>query len=313
MLSIKDINEVSFRKSNFSGYNSDDVDQFIDEVLDTVTALTKENAEIKSRKTDDSAAVQQLQAKNAELQEKLSILAAKIESYRAEEDGIKDAILSAQRLGNASIREAKAKAEKIVSDANAKADSLVKDAKAHSETLVKSYEKQIAEKEKELENMKREVTNFRASLYGIYKEHLAVIEKIPTFDLPEEEPEEEKPAEDPAPAHTEPAAPAEPEDEEIPVPAAQQVTEEPAPAPAKPEPAPAPAPAPVSAPTQQQSAAYDKDSYIKEQFGGIGLDLNAYSDNIPETLQKEKDSLFSTLEFGIEDEGDKKKGKFKRR
>ena len=116
MLSIKDINEVSFRKSNFSGYNSDDVDQFIDEVLETVTALTKENAEIKTRKTDDSAAVQQLQAKNAELQEKLSILAAKIESYRAEEDGIKDAILSAQRLGNASIREAKAKAEKIMAE-----------------------------------------------------------------------------------------------------------------------------------------------------------------------------------------------------
>ena len=29
MLSIKDINEVSFRKSNFSGYNSDDVDQLM--------------------------------------------------------------------------------------------------------------------------------------------------------------------------------------------------------------------------------------------------------------------------------------------
>lgn len=280
MLSIKDINEVSFRKSNFSGYNSDDVDQFIDEVLETVTALTKENAEIKTRKTDDSAAVQQLQAKNAELQEKLSILAAKIESYRAEEDGIKDAILSAQRLGNASIREAKAKAEKIVNDANAKADALVKDAKGRSETLVKSYEKQIAAKEKELENMKREVTNFRASLYGIYKEHLAVIEKIPTFDLPEEEQEEKAPAEEPTPVYTEPEVIEEPEEE-------------------------------IPAPVQPQSV-YDKDSYIKEQFSGIGLDLNAYAD-IPESLQKEKEALFSTLEFGVEDEGDKKKGKFKRR
>ena len=232
MLSIKDINEVSFRKSNFSGYNSDDVDQFIDEVLETVTALTKENAEIKTRKTDDSAAVQQLQAKNAELQEKLSILAAKIESYRAEEDGIKDAILSAQRLGNASIREAKAKAEKIVNDANAKAD-----------------EPEVIE-----------------------------------------EPEEE-----------------------IPVPAAQQVEEKPAPAPAEPKPAPAPVPEPIPAPAPvQPQPVYDKDSYIKEQFSGIGLDLNAYAD-IPESLQKEKDALFSTLEFGVEDEGDKKKGKFKRR
>lgn len=95
---------------------------------------------------------------------------------------------------------------------------------------MKSYEKQIAAKEKELENMKREVTNFRASLYGIYKEHLAVIEKIPTFDLPEEEQEEKAPAEEPTPVYTEPEVIEEPE-EEIPVPAAQQVEEEPAPAP----------------------------------------------------------------------------------
>ena len=72
MLSIKDIQEVSFRKSNFSGYNSDDVDQFIDEVLETVTALAKENAEAKTRTTDNGSRVSELAAKNAELQEKLS-------------------------------------------------------------------------------------------------------------------------------------------------------------------------------------------------------------------------------------------------
>ena len=175
-----------------------------------------------------------------------------------------------------------------------------------------SLEKQIAAKEKELENMKREVTNFRASLYGIYKEHLAVIEKIPTFDLPEEEQEEKAPAEEPTPVYTEPEVIEEPE-EEIPVPAAQQVEEEPAPAPAEPKPAPAPVPEPIPAPAPvQPQPVYDKDSYIKEQFSGIGLDLNAYAD-IPESLQKEKEALFSTLEFGVEDEGDKKKGKFKRR
>ena len=102
-------------------------------------------------------------------------------------------------------------------------------------------------------------------------------------------------------------------EEEIPVPAAQQVKEEPAPAPAEPKPAPAPVPEPIPAPAPvQPQSVYDKDSYIKEQFSGIGLDLNAYAD-IPESLQKEKEALFSTLEFGVEDEGDKKKGKFKRR
>lgn len=186
MLSIKDIQEVSFRKSNFSGYNSDDVDQFIDEVLETVTALAKENTEAKTRTTDNGSRVSELAAKNAELQEKLSILAEKIEAYRADEDGIKDAILSAQRLGNASLREAKAKAEAIVSDANAKAEKIVSEARAKSQNLVDSYKSQIAEKEKELEMMKREVTTFRASLYEIYRSHIAVIEKIPEYDFDDE-------------------------------------------------------------------------------------------------------------------------------
>lgn len=306
MLSIKDIQDVSFRKSNFSGYNSDDVDQFIDEVLETVTALAKENAEAKTRTTDNSARVNELTAKNAELQEKLSILAEKIEAYRADEDGIKDAILSAQRLGNASLREAKAKAENIVSEANAKAEKLVKDARAKSQNIVDSYQSQIAEKEKELEMMKREVTAFRASLYEIYRSHIAVIEKIPEYDFDDEDTETAAPAPAAPKATYAPQPVEEPEEEEeIPVPAAaaqEEPEEEPAPEPVKAEPAPAAEPEPET---------YDKDAYIKEQFNGIGLDLNAYAD-IPETLQKEKESLFSTLEFGIEDTT-KKKGKFKRR
>lgn len=306
MLSIKDIQDVSFRKSNFSGYNSDDVDQFIDEVLETVTALAKENAEAKMRTTDNSARVNELTAKNAELQEKLSILAEKIEAYRADEDGIKDAILSAQRLGNASLREAKAKAENIVSEANAKAEKLVKDARAKSQNIVDSYQSQIAEKEKELEMMKREVTAFRASLYEIYRSHIAVIEKIPEYDFDDEDTETAAPAPAAPKATYAPQPVEEPEEEEeIPVPAAaaqEEPEEEPAPEPVKAEPAPAAEPEPET---------YDKDAYIKEQFNGIGLDLNAYAD-IPETLQKEKESLFSTLEFGIEDTT-KKKGKFKRR
>lgn len=293
MLSIKEINEISFRKSNFSGYNSDDVDQFIDEVLETVTALAKENAEIKSRTSDSSSRVAELTAKNTELQEKLSVLAAKIEAYREDEDGIKEALLSAQRLGSASIREAKAKAENIVSEANAKAEDIMSEARAKSQDMIESYQTQINAKKEELEAIQREVTTFRSSLYEMYREHIAVIEKLPEFDLPEKK-EEPKAAPTPAEETPAPAPVVEPVEEVIPVPAAQiEEQEEPI------------------VPVQAAEPTYTKDTYMKEQFNGIGLDLNAYS-NIPETLQKEKESLFSTLEFGIEDTG-KKKGKFKRR
>ena len=299
MLSIKDINEVSFRKSNFSGYNSDDVDQFIDEVLETVTALAKENAEIKSRTSDTSSKVAELTAKNTELQEKLSVLAAKIETYREEEEGIKEALLSAQRLGNSAIREAKAKAENIVSEANAKAESLLAEARVKSQSMIENYQVQIDTKKNELESIQREVTAFRSSLYEMYREHIAAIEKLPEFDVPEKK---TAPVETvvytPAPVKEvpTPVVIAEPEEVVIPVPAAQ-AEEEPI--------QPTPAVVESSAPT------YGKDAYLQEQFDGIGLDLNAYG-NIPETLQKEKESMFSTLEFGIEDTA-KKKGKFKRK
>ncbi len=304
MLSIKDINEVSFRKSNFSGYNSDDVDQFIDEVLETVTALAKENTDIKSRTADSSSRVAELTAKNTELQEKLSVLAAKIESYREDEDGIKEALLSAQRLGNASIREAKAKAENIVAEANAKAETIMAEARVKSKTMLDTYQSQIDSKKLELENMQREVTTFRSSLYEMYREHIAIIEKIPEYDVPEKPTakKEEPVAAAPVVEKAEPIAEKEPEEEKIPVPAAQAQPEEVLPVLEEVQ---------IQSPEQAAAPVYGKDAYIQEQFDGIGLDLNAYSD-IPETLQKEKESMFSTLEFGIEDMG-KKKGKFKRK
>lgn len=304
MLSIKDINEVSFRKSNFSGYNSDDVDQFIDEVLETVTALAKENTDIKSRTAASSSRVAELTAKNTELQEKLSVLAAKIESYREDEDGIKEALLSAQRLGNASIREAKAKAESIVAEANAKAETIMAEARVKSKTMLDTYQSQIDSKKLELENMQREVTTFRSSLYEMYREHIAIIEKIPEYDVPEKPTakKEEPVTAAPVVEKAEPIAEKEPEEEKIPVPAAQAQPEEVLPVLEEVQ---------IQSPEQDAAPVYGKDAYIQEQFDGIGLDLNAYSD-IPETLQKEKESMFSTLEFGIEDMG-KKKGKFKRK
>ena len=172
------------------------------------------------------------------------------------------------------------------------------EARVKSQNMLENYQAQIDAKKEELENMQREVTAFRSSLYEMYREHIAVIEKIPEFDVAEKPAQTKAPVYTPAPVKENPApvVAAEPE-EVIPVPAAQ-IEEKPI------QPTPA-------APVEPAAPTYGKDAYMQEQFDGIGLDLNAYTD-IPETLQKEKESMFSTLEFGIEDTA-KKKGKFKRR
>ena len=42
MLTVKEINEVSFGKAGFSGYKPEDVDNFIDEVVESFTQLHTE-------------------------------------------------------------------------------------------------------------------------------------------------------------------------------------------------------------------------------------------------------------------------------
>ena len=47
MLTLNDIINVSFRKSRLSGYNTEDVDNFIDQVKESYDELMKKNIELK--------------------------------------------------------------------------------------------------------------------------------------------------------------------------------------------------------------------------------------------------------------------------
>ena len=49
MLSIDDIKYVSFRKTNMRGYRPEDVDNFVDDVQETVEKLLKEKDELEKK------------------------------------------------------------------------------------------------------------------------------------------------------------------------------------------------------------------------------------------------------------------------
>lgn len=331
MLTVKQINEVSFGKAGFSGYKPEDVDNFIDDVAASFQQLEAERDDALKRAQELAAQNADLSAKNAEIQEKLAILAQKIESYRAEEDGIKDAILSAQKLAKDSVQDAKDKAEIILQDAKDSAKRMMDDAKVDASRAAKEYMAQAEEKREELEEMKRQVSAFRASLLEMYKKHLECINHIPNFRQKEqEEPErEEEPAAEPVEEAPAPKAPAPVEPEKAPV---QEAVQEPA---HRPEPQPTPAPAPRPAPQKrkpqpqpaphrqayeelpQQPTLHDRVDYSQEDreipeeddLSDVGIDLKTYSD-IPETLRREKSSHFSNLEFGDDvDLGNKKRKK----
>ena len=94
MFTSEEIRQITFEKG-MRGYRPEDVESFIDKIADEFAALEKERDE---------------------LQEKLYILAEKIEQYKSDEESIKTTLINAQRLG-----------ESIIADAKVKADTLEKE------------------------------------------------------------------------------------------------------------------------------------------------------------------------------------------
>ena len=161
MYTANDIRNITFTKS-LGGYKTAEVDDFIDVCADTVEKLTQSNEEMKK---------------------KMELLAEKIVEYRNDEDSIRTALLSAQRLGDSVLREANHKASLILEDAKIKAEKVEENAK-------KSIQEQIDE----LERMKKLVSDFKAQVLGVYRDHLSLINVLP--DYKEEKSAEETPAEE---------------------------------------------------------------------------------------------------------------------
>ena len=81
-----------------------------------------------------------------ELYRKMEILASKIEEYRAEEDSIKETLLTAQKAASKVEKEAKEKSEKLLSDSAKTVQATVMDAKAKAEKIIseaREYASQI--------------------------------------------------------------------------------------------------------------------------------------------------------------------------
>ncbi|MCI1982874.1 MAG: DivIVA domain-containing protein [Oscillospiraceae bacterium] len=161
MLSLNDIINVGFRKSGFSGYRIDDVDAFLDRVRESYDELLKKGV-------SQDEEIEKLKAENQKSQDKIKVLADKIEEYRNQEDEIKNALISAQKLSDASVREARHKAEIIVKDANLQADQIVSGAN-----------EKIVEQKREMERLQQAVSDFRSKLLNTYKEHLTLINALP--------------------------------------------------------------------------------------------------------------------------------------
>lgn len=126
MISANELRRLQISKAG-SGYNVDEVNNIINEAAKSIDAYENENREV---------------------YRKMEILAKKIEEYRAEENSIKSALITAEKMAEQIkkdsnktaadlIAESEKTADKTISDANAKADEIISQARDYSSKLIK--------------------------------------------------------------------------------------------------------------------------------------------------------------------------------
>ena len=220
MLTPQDVRAAQFEK-NIRGYRTEEVDRFLDKVEEQL-------------KQDEDQA-EELRRQIAELTAENQRLHKEMESYEADGDMLKSALINAQRMGENVIREANQKSEEILHRANLRGDDIIRDAnellqKASDradEIISEANDKKLAE-EREYDRVRLEVTRFKSDVLNLYRTHVESLSRLPEFQ--KETPAQEAADAEPAADEAEPAAAALPQAADVqpeaePVPAAEEDAE----------------------------------------------------------------------------------------
>lgn len=148
----------------------------------------------------------EIDAEREDLHSKIQILADKVREYRQDEDALKDALLGAQKQGHKVVAEAQEKADEIIAQAESKANELIEEATVAHEAAMEKNRQEIEKEKQNLYEAQRQVTEFKKTLFDMYKSHLEMISAMPEIEIEEEEEIQEYETEEEEPPKPDPFA-----------------------------------------------------------------------------------------------------------
>lgn len=157
MLTPQQIQETSFEKALFGGYDMDSVDDFLEPLTEDYITLYKENSVLKS---------------------KMRILVEKLEEYRKHEASMQTALLAAQKTCDQMVAEAEKKCAKMLHDAEETAA-----AKAQNVDALVGGEKE------RLEAAQKATAQFLDGMEKRLRRQLELMEELRKQELPDCTPE----------------------------------------------------------------------------------------------------------------------------
>ena len=154
MFTPQQLDEISFARARFNGYDIDSVDEVLEPLIEDYTTLYKENALLKS---------------------KMRVLVEKLEEYRNGEASMRDAMHGAQKTCDQMVRDTEIKCAQMLNDANQAAAENAKNASSL-----------IAAENARVEEAKKAASARIAEIQDQMKTVIQALERIKTANLPTE-------------------------------------------------------------------------------------------------------------------------------
>ena len=123
MFTPQQIDQISFGRATFGGYDMQQVDEFLEPLTEDYVTLYKENALLKS---------------------KMRVLVGKLEEYRKNEASLKEAVVNAQKTCDQMVLEAQEKCNQMLREASSTANA----ASANSSALIAAEAERVEEARK---------------------------------------------------------------------------------------------------------------------------------------------------------------------
>ena len=152
MFTPKELQEKTFDKAVFGGYDMQMVDEFLEPLTQDYITLYKENSVLKS---------------------KMKILVEKLEEYRSQELSMKKALVAAQQTS-----------ESIIAEAQKKAAGILNEAEASAQGKASSLEQDYAAEKQRVERARATAQAFIAAIEQDVQKHLELLETLKRLSAP---------------------------------------------------------------------------------------------------------------------------------
>ena len=146
MITPLDIENKKFSKQMMSGYSVDEVDDFLDEIMEDYEAIYKELATLRP---------------------KIDELNSSLERYKNIESTLQNTLVMAQSTADEVKNVARQQADQILADAQREAEDIIRNSKASALRAVEDLEQQIRRKEQQYSETKKQFDIYKAKMEAL--------------------------------------------------------------------------------------------------------------------------------------------------